>query len=135
MKSFEWKDKFSVHVDEMDKHHKKILGYFNELQVAIQSGSATHKTEEILNALVKYANFHFIEEERLMRNMSHPGLDTQINHHAYFVDEVTEMTIQFKLGVFSGRSMSGFLGNWFIDHIMQEDSKYGEMMKQGKALS
>lgn len=129
MKSFEWKDKFSVNVDEMDKHHKKLLGYFNELQSEIQSGSATQKTEEILNALVKYASFHFIEEERLMRNMSHPGLAAQINHHAYFVNEVTEMTNQFKLGTLSGRSLSGFLGNWFIDHIMQEDSKYGQLIK------
>jgi len=132
MESFEWKDKFSVNVDEMDKHHKKLLGYFNELQCAPQSGSATQKAEEILIDLVKYANFHFTEEESLMRNMSHPGLAAQINHHSYFVNEVTEMTKQFKTGTLSGRSLSEFLGNWFIDHIMHEDSKYGALMKQGK---
>lgn len=129
MENFEWKDKFSVNVDEMDKHHKKLLEYFNELQYAHQSDSATQKTEEILNELVKYANFHFIEEELLMQKMGHAGLAVQINHHAYFVNAVTEMTKQFKIGTLSGRSLSEFLGNWFIDHIMQEDSKYGQLIK------
>jgi len=132
MENFEWKDKFSVHVDEMDSHHKKLLRYFAELQDEIHSGNVTRKVGDILNNLAEYSRFHFTEEERLMKTISHPGLATQINQHAYFINEVKEMTRQFNQELLPSRSVLGFMRDWFIDHIMHEDSKYGALMKQGK---
>lgn len=133
MESFEWKDKFSVNVDEMDNHHKKLMGYFSELQSEIQSGKATQKVRAILNALTEYSKFHFVEEERLMRAMNHLELATQINQHAYFINEVKEMSRQLDLQALPSRSVLGFLRDWFINHIMCEDSKYGTLMKQGNS--
>lgn len=135
MASFEWKDKFSVHVDEMDDHHKKLLGYLTELQKEIQSGNSTRQAGNILIALGEYSRLHFTEEERLMRAIGHPELATQINQHAYFSNEVAEMARQLNLGTLPGRSLVAFLRDWFIIHIIQEDSKYGELIKQGEPLT
>lgn len=134
MEKFEWKDKFSVHVVEMDGHHKKLFEYFIELQNEIHSGDATQKVGEILDALIEYSHFHFIEEERLMKAMNYPDLTAQIKQHQYFTAEVNEMKKQSQLGVLPSRSVLAFLRDWFINHIMQEDRKYGEMLKQGAAL-
>lgn len=134
MESFAWKDRFSVHVDEMDMHHKKLFEYFAALQNEIQAGNATQKIEEILGSLVKYSALHFSAEERLMKAMNHPGLDRQINQHAYFINEVNEMSKQQNTETLPSRSVVAFLRDWFVNHILNEDSKYGEMMKQGKAL-
>jgi len=133
VESFKWKDKFSVNVDDMDNHHKKLMGYFVELQCEIESDKATQKVGEILNALTEYTKFHFVEEERLMRAMNHLELATHINHHAYFINEVKEMSRQFDLQALPSRSVLGFLRDWFINHIMCEDSKYGALMKQWKS--
>jgi hemerythrin-like metal-binding domain len=134
MKIVEWKDKFSVHVDEMDRHHKKLLGYLAELQKEIASNDAAKKVGETLNALIEYAGFHFVEEERLMRAMSYPELAVQIDQHAYFANEVNEMLKQFHQGILPSRSVLAFLSDWFINHIMQEDYKYGKMIELGKPI-
>jgi|SRR6185369_1231938 len=134
MKIVEWKDKFSVHVDEMDRHHKKLLGYLAELQNEIASDDAAKKVGDTLNALIEYAGFHFSEEERLMRAMSYPGLTVQIGQHAYFTNEVNEMLKQYHQGTLPSRSVLAFLSDWFINHIMQEDYKYGEMIIHGKPI-
>lgn len=130
MEGFEWKDKFSVHVDEMDDHHKKLLEYFNELQNVIGSGAAAGKVNDTLLALIEYSGFHFAEEERLMKSMNSPELAVQINQHAYFTNEVNEMYKQFNQGKLPSQSVLAFLHNWFINHIMQEDFKYGEKIKK-----
>jgi len=134
MENFAWKDKYSVHVDEMDRHHKKILEYLAEIQGKIQSDDSDRKVGETLKALIDYADFHFSEEERLMRAMDYFELTTQINQHAYFTEEVREMTRQFDLRILPGRSVVGFLRDWFINHILHEDYKYGVVMKRGKPL-
>jgi hemerythrin-like metal-binding protein len=126
MESFEWKEKFSVHVDEMDNHHKKLLGYFNELQTVIASGEAAGKVSDTLLALIEYSDFHFAEEESLLKSMNSPELAVQINQHAYFTKEVKEMRNQFDQGKLPSQSVVAFLRDWFINHIMQEDFKYGE---------
>lgn len=130
MERFEWKEKFSVHIKVMDEHHKKLLGYFDELQKEVAAGDATSKVEETLLALIEYTDLHFIEEVRLLKALNYPELTVQINQHAYFTNEVNEMYEQFKLGTLPSQSVLAFLSNWFIDHIMQEDLKYGKVMKQ-----
>ena len=135
MEDFEWKDKFSVNVVVMDKHHKKLLEYLAELQKELQEGDATQKVGDTLNALVEYTDFHFAEEERLLRAINFPELATQVNQHAYFTNEVHEMNKQFKQGTLPTRSVLAFLWDWFVKHITNEDHKYGEVMKRGNPLS
>jgi len=130
----EWKDKFSVHVDEMDRHHKKLLGYFAELQDEIKSPDAIRKIEDTLIALIDYTDFHFTEEERLLKAMSYPRLAVHINQHDYFTNEVKEMYKQFKLGTLPSQSVLAFLSDWIINHILLEDFKYGEKMNQSKPI-
>lgn len=131
MGDFEWKDKFSVHVDEMDRHHKILLGYFTNLEAEINSADASRKIGEILDGLTGYAAYHFIEEERLMTVLGHPGLESQRMQHAYFSREVSEMGRQYALGILPSRSVLAFLKDWFVNHVLTEDFKYGELIRRG----
>jgi len=131
MGAFEWNEKFSVHIDEMDNHHKKLLGYFSALENKIRAGNATQKVGEILDALAEYANFHFTEEVRLMRVINYPELETHLIQHAYFTNEVNEMIGQFSRGTLPSQSVLAFLRDWFINHIMSEDFKYGVLIQRG----
>lgn len=134
MKNIEWQDKFSVHVDEMDRHHKKLLGYLNEMQSVLASEDSAQKLKETILALIEYSEFHFTEEERLLKAIRFPGLEVQINQHSYFINEIREMRNQLTRGTLPGQSVIAFLRDWFTNHIMQEDIKYGNMLQQGKPL-
>jgi len=130
MERIEWNDKFSVQVEDMDEHHKKLLGFFSELQNEIVLDNAPQKVEETLIALKEYSEFHFNEEVRLLKAMNYPDLAVQINQHTFFTNQVDEMYEQFKQGTLPNQSLLAFLRDWFINHIMQEDYKYGVMMKR-----
>jgi len=129
MGAFVWKDKFSVHVDAMDNHHKKLLAYLTELDDEIESLDASRKIGETLDGLTAYAAYHFIEEERLMTVLGHPGLESQRIQHAYFSNEVNEMIRQYAIGILPSRSVLAFLRDWFVNHILTEDFKYGELIR------
>jgi hemerythrin len=135
MGNLEWQERFSVHVQEMDRHHKKLLEYFAELEKEMQSSNAERQSGVILKALADYAEFHFAEEERLMRSMNYPELASHLNQHLYFTDQVREMFEQLQSGMLPPQSLLSFLKDWFVNHILMEDKKYGEMMKQGNPLS
>lgn len=125
----EWRDKFSVNVDEMDMHHKTLLGYLGDLQKQIAAGDGTVKAGGVIKSLSEYAVYHFKEEERLMAGVSHPELSTHIRQHDYFVEALGEMSRQYSQGALPEQSVVAFLRDWFINHVMQEDHKYGESMK------
>lgn len=129
METIQWDEKFSVNVAEMDRHHKELLGYLSELQHQLYPGNESQKVGVTLNALAEYARFHFAEEERLLQEQNSPCLSAQINQHAYFTKEVQEMFRQYNLGILPGQSVLSFLRDWFINHIMQEDHKYGTTLK------
>jgi hemerythrin len=134
MNGFEWKDRYSVHVVEMDNHHKKLLRFLAELANEIQSGGDSGKVGETLAALAEYAEYHFSEEERLMKAMDYPGLASHIKQHAYFTNEVQVMSEQLRQGTLPTRSVLAFLKDWFINHVTQEDLRYGTMLQKGKPL-
>lgn len=131
MENLEWSEKFSVNESHMDTHHKMILKYLSELQGEISGKGASGKVGETLKALADYAAIHFNEEESLMLKMNFPGLDAQVKQHAYFINEIKEMFKQYDNGSLPGQSVISFLRDWFINHILQEDYKYGQLVAKG----
>jgi len=134
MESFIWKDKFSVHVDEMDRQHKRLLEYFTEIQEELMSGNMSQKAADLLDAVAEYFNFHFAEEERLMKSMNYPELTMQINLHAIFLDELDEVIRQFNLSAIPGRRVVALFRDWYVNHMIFEDHKYGVMIERGNPL-
>lgn len=128
METIEWNEKFSVHVNDMDTHHKMILNHLYELQNMIDDKDEHRQVGNTLKALAEYTRFHFNEEESLMAKINFPGLDEQVRQHAYFTNEVSEMFKQYDQGTLPRQSLISFLRDWFINHIMQEDFKYGQLI-------
>lgn len=135
MTVFEWKDRFSVNVDEMDKQHKRLLRYCIELQNELKSGATGQTLEDLLNNLIEYFNYHFAEEERLMKSMNYPELEMQHYLHAIFCTELEEVVRLFLRGDIPGRRVLALCSDWYINHMVFEDQKYGEMIKRGKPLA
>ncbi|NVN98570.1 MAG: hypothetical protein HXX17_04530 [Geobacteraceae bacterium] len=53
-----------------------------------------------------------------------------MKQHAYFINEIKEMFKQYDQGTLPGQSVISFLRDWFGNHIMQEDYKYGQQIAQ-----
>ena len=58
MSFFEWKDDYSVGIDKIDKQHRKLVGYLNELYESMKAGKGKGTLGAVLKGLVEYTKNH-----------------------------------------------------------------------------
>lgn len=129
MAFFEWNDKYSVGVRELDSQHKQLIAILSELYDAMQTGKANDVIGSIINKLVNYTKTHFTTEEKYMSQYGYPDLAAQQREHATFTDKV----MKFKEDFDSGRtsmsvSVTSFVKDWLVSHISGSDQKYGPFL-------
>ena len=125
-----WDDYYSVGYDLIDKQHKKLVEMINELYSAFISGNAQEKAPEIVNEMIKYTDYHFKTEEAFFEKYNYPEIDVHKAIHKSFVDKVLEVQegLESKKVTVSYDIMN-FLRKWLLEHILQEDKKFGSFFK------
>lgn len=130
MKTINWRDEFSVGVDEMDRQHKKLLAMINRL-IEEQHTLTDQKTiAELLDGMIEYAQEHFRAEEYLMAEYDYDRKTWQEMRHKEFI----EKTISFMTAADIGPNILSvalldFLSSWLINHILTEDMQYKEFFR------
>ncbi len=61
---FPWNEGYSVAINEMDGHHKKIFQLINDVNRAMR-GRDTEQINRVVDELVKFTVYHFAEEESM----------------------------------------------------------------------
>ncbi|MHC1744390.1 MAG: bacteriohemerythrin [Syntrophobacteraceae bacterium] len=126
----EWTDQLSVAVLGMDEQHKRFLAILNELHQAMKQGKGTTVIGGILKDLAQYTEYHFGEEEALMRKHNYPELAYQLEAHRRFEAKVAELRNRYAGGdesvVFETLTT---VRDWLINHIQKMDKKYGPYVK------
>lgn len=136
MPLIEWDEKLSVGIDEIDAQHKKWISIINELHDSIMDGKSLDTLEKIVNDVEQYTFFHFAEEEKLLEKVAYPELARHSRIHFSFRQEITRV----KSAILSGQvvlrtQVMSVLKNWLLDHIMKEDMKYGDFIKDKSTKS
>ena len=124
----QWSDAFSVSNPQMDAQHKKLMEMVNRLYAAMRSGRANSVVSQILDELVNYTATHFTDEENLMKLYKYPGLAEQEAMHKDLVRQALALQQQVREGQPLGTQVFHFLKGWLINHIQNEDRKYGPYM-------
>ncbi len=130
MTLFEWdEEKYSVGVDEMDEHHKKIIDLINEMHSAMKEGEGNEKVGEILEEMRSYTDYHFKAEERYLEKNDYPSgkLKEQEDQHQKYVEKIEEYQDKIEEGSLSlSMEVMNFLKDWLSNHILEIDMKYKE---------
>jgi methyl-accepting chemotaxis protein/hemerythrin len=130
-KAVEWTSDYSVSVELMDQEHIRLFDLINELNDAMIDGQSSAKIESILDALIDYTEYHFGDEEKLMKKINYPGLDEQIKAHRIFVDKMKEFKQEMQSGeILLSVKIINFLKDWLILHILNIDKKYSTYMNE-----
>ncbi len=124
----QWSDAFSVSHPQMDAQHQKLMEMVNRLFAAMRSGRANSVVSQILDELVNYTATHFADEENLMKQYKYPGLAEQQAMHKDLVRQALALQQQVRQGQPLGTQVFHFLKSWLINHIQNEDRKYGPYM-------
>lgn len=125
-----WSPKYSVGIPSIDEQHKKLVDIINELNDAMKTGKSKEVLNHVLTSLVDYTKVHFKYEEDLFNKF---GYQEKLSHKMSH-DKLTKQVIDFYDNYQKGKislsiDLMSFLSKWLIDHIIGEDLKYSEFLK------
>ncbi len=118
-----WSDNLNTGIDEIDRQHRKIVDYINELHRAAQ-GANRELIEKVLNGLIDYTISHFSFEEEMLENNHYDDLQEHKKLHHKFIARIQAHLDNHKKGDNVARALTGELQIWLIAHISREDQRY-----------
>lgn len=123
----EWKEDYSVSVENFDNQHKKLFDLINNLHDAMKKGASSAVIPGIIDELFDYTQKHFSNEEELFVRYNYPEFENQKNAHTTFLNKISEFKKDFESGKL-GLSIEiiSFLNDWLVSHIKGADKKYGK---------
>lgn len=119
-----WSEKFYLNIPVIDKQHQKFFEIFEKVSKGYES-----KTSQELDALIveleAYLEFHFQEEEKLMRESGYEGYEAHKKQHAFFINRIEEMRNEFDyINPMLFDKIKIFIKKWFVAHILHKDFDY-----------
>ncbi len=130
MSFFDWEDRYSVGIREIDDQHKQLVALLNELYEAMHAGRGKDALGRVLTGLADYTRFHFAAEELLMRTHHYPDYPIHREKHRKMAAKVAELAEAFADGtLFSPVQISNFLKGWLQRHIMGTDRQLGAYLR------
>ncbi|MBB4266931.1 bacteriohemerythrin [Roseospira visakhapatnamensis] len=127
MALIEWKERMSVGVEALDNDHRKLIGLLNQLHDVMRSERSDETPSQIVRELVKYTEYHFDCEERLMRLSRYPDYEAHVRIHR----DLKRRLVSFEQKLLSVPESEAlilplfdFLSDWLMRHILREDMKY-----------
>jgi len=118
-----WSADLDTNIEIIDKQHRRIVDYINDLETANASGDKA-AIGHVLEDLVDYTMSHFAFEESLQEEAGYKFAKPHKKVHELFVRRVNEYVERFKLGEDVADSLHQMLISWLINHIKRDDADY-----------
>jgi hemerythrin len=121
-----WEEGYKIGYPEMDAEHLILFALLNQLDININDDMAAACVSDILAALSSYIDFHFRNEEEVMRKANYPGIEGHIATHRRFVTEIdvlAQASIQCDPQKCALKIRS-FVLDWLLNHILESDAEY-----------
>ncbi|MBI4807487.1 MAG: bacteriohemerythrin [Nitrosomonadales bacterium] len=132
MSYLHWSSDLDTGIDVIDKQHRRIVDYLNELNSANSSGDQA-VTNHVLNELVDYTLTHFAFEEELQEKAGYPFLKAHKRVHEIFTKRIAEFQRRAAGGENVAPELLSMLKIWLVNHIKGDDADYAPSVK--KALN
>jgi hemerythrin len=125
MAFFQWKTGFDIGVAEIDRQHREFLECLNEVYDEAAAAGKAGIGKASVERLKRSARKHFEYEERLIQVARYAESEFQAQQHYVFNSRLLELEDERvssdieKLNV-----LLAMLRDWFLNHILQEDTKF-----------
>ncbi|WP_413700162.1 bacteriohemerythrin [Psychromonas sp. KJ10-10] len=125
MESFHWDEHFLTGIPEVDEQHHRLVDMINHFSDMLANDDVLfEEMKPILEQLNQYADYHFQEEEALMREVGIEPL--HLNYHMVvhreFMNDLKSMHAGLSKENFdASKDLLNFLINWLAYHILGID--------------
>jgi hemerythrin len=118
-----WTDDLNTGIDVIDKQHRRIVDYINDLELA-KAKQDRETVGKVLDELVDYTLSHFAFEESLQEEAGYKYCKPHKKVHDLFVRRVNDYLERFRLGDDIVDEIHHMLTSWLINHIRRDDADY-----------
>ena len=133
MPRIEWDDSFSVGIKLIDEQHQMLIERTNAISDAVANSRGLGKITQTLDFMIKYTEFHFSAEEKVMIDNDYPKWAEHHKLHEDFKARLNLMVQDFEEdGATSGLSedITTYLTNWLVNHIKGIDTELGKILRE-----
>lgn len=123
-----WESKYDVGVSLIDKQHRRIVDYINQLHDAIESQDKA-SVVDVLDQLKDYTVAHFGFEETMQEQGEYPHLDAHRKSHEAFARKIERYQERYDSGENISGELLSELHSWLHTHIRQEDGDLAPYLK------
>jgi len=128
MSQFEWTEKCSVGIPELDAQHRHLIALLGELEKCMQSGEGDGVVVEALKELSRYAETHLQREELVLRVRGYPGYAEHKAEHEVYRTKLAALQVQSERGDFAVR-LTNFVTEWWRFHVQGSDQQYARFFR------
>ncbi|BAE51899.1 bacteriohemerythrin [Paramagnetospirillum magneticum] len=119
-----WRDEYSVNIQRIDNHHRRLFEMSNRLIEAVRLSKGKAEIGEALDFLMGYAMYHFSEEEALLERYGYPEGAGHASRHRRLMAQARELEEHLASAAISADEVLTFLQDWIVNHILMEDRRY-----------
>jgi hemerythrin len=119
-----WDDSLLMGHPTVDSQHRALVSL-----IAAVDERETPRDPATLAAALAYAQTHFRDEERLMREACYPDLPAHLVEHKRLTRTLVAYQKAFMAGKGDLYAFKHFMFTWVREHIMRDDMKLGAWLK------
>jgi hemerythrin-like metal-binding protein len=117
-------------VAAFDEEHRRLLALANDIQRASLEGREREDIAAMLDRLREETSRHFVREEEWMRSTRYADSEDHRAKHNKLNAEILLFMQQYQAGHIDPARLAGFLIDWILHHILHEDMKYKEALRE-----
>jgi hemerythrin len=124
MTVLQWREEFSVGIEEVDHEHRELIELIRTLQQDLHAGADTDRIIDVLGEIYNQIAAHFALEEKMMRTTHYPALPEHKQDHETLLDDLRDIMDEVEDdGVLDETQLTDDLDRWFSDHFKTHDAK------------
>ncbi len=125
IEKIEWEKKYSVDVEEIDIHQKKMFELFNQLIDMKKSKTDIKDCINMITEVNEYSRLYFSTEEKYLKKKGYPDFHTHAKAHRQFA----KISISLRREISENEESLTYdvieeMRNWIINHILTLDTLY-----------
>jgi hemerythrin len=122
MALLEWKDEYSVGIEDVDYEHKELIDIINRLHELLLADDARLTVPIFFDNLIKGVSTHFALEERLMGEHGYAHTSEHKEDHERLIEEIRDVKEAFEQAEeIDSVELAMRLEPWFSRHFATHD--------------
>jgi hemerythrin len=130
-----WTSAMSVGLPELDEDHRVLIRIINQLAESATDDDHVGVLRQCLYSLLRYAEFHFAREEKVMTACDFPALTHHKQEHRAFTDHMQALAKALEedeppTAEIVNQDLLDYLKDWLNHHILIEDMSYRRLVER-----